>query len=147
KDYDVLVGTNRHTITPTGWVQEEQNLKVVLDEAGRPIASEPVLAEELGLNRYERLDDFDDAAARRYWERTQAFWNQVRVACADIAATHPASRLRAAPDQGRLFTPLFEYADRLADGEPYDAQTARAFARETVQGYLVAGSPSRDGGY
>jgi hypothetical protein len=24
KDYDVLVGTNRRTITPTGWVQEKQ---------------------------------------------------------------------------------------------------------------------------
>src|SRR5262249_6412537 len=37
KDYDVLVGTNRHTITPTGWVQEEDNLKVVLDDRGRPV--------------------------------------------------------------------------------------------------------------
>src|SRR5262245_1582390 len=53
KDYDVLVGTNRHTITPTGWVQEEDNLKVVLDEHGRPLAEQPVLAQELGLNRYE----------------------------------------------------------------------------------------------
>ena len=31
KDYQVLVGTNRHTITPAGWVQEENNLKLVLD--------------------------------------------------------------------------------------------------------------------
>src|SRR5687768_15132237 len=32
KDYDVLVGTNRHTITPTGWVQEENNLKLAKGE-------------------------------------------------------------------------------------------------------------------
>jgi len=30
KDYEVLVGTNRHTITPQGWLQEENNLKLVL---------------------------------------------------------------------------------------------------------------------
>jgi hypothetical protein len=30
KDYDVLMGTNRHTITPEGWVQEENNLKLAL---------------------------------------------------------------------------------------------------------------------
>ena len=30
KDYQVLLGTNRHTITATGWVQEENNLKTVL---------------------------------------------------------------------------------------------------------------------
>ena len=27
-DYQVLVGTNRHTITPDGWLQEENNLKL-----------------------------------------------------------------------------------------------------------------------
>mgnify|MGYP006197439051 CR=1 FL=1 len=32
KDYEVLVGTNRHTITPDGWLQEENNLKRVLPE-------------------------------------------------------------------------------------------------------------------
>src|SRR6266404_768214 len=48
KDYEVLVGTNRHTITPTGWVQEEENLKLVLDDRGRPTVAEPVLAKEIG---------------------------------------------------------------------------------------------------
>jgi hypothetical protein len=80
KDYQVLIGTNRHTITPTGWVQEEDNLKVVLDDRGRPVASEPVLAKELGLNRYERLAGFDDSAGRRYQERTEPFWSEVRAA-------------------------------------------------------------------
>ena len=37
KDYDVLVGTNRHTIMPTGWVQEENNLKLALAERTRAI--------------------------------------------------------------------------------------------------------------
>ena len=32
KDYDYLWGTNRHTIVPTGWIQEENNLKAT----GRP---------------------------------------------------------------------------------------------------------------
>jgi hypothetical protein len=66
KDYEVLVGTNRHTITPTGWIQEEENLKVVLGEVGRPIADAPVLAKELGLNRYERITGFDTSAGDRY---------------------------------------------------------------------------------
>jgi len=34
KDYQVLVGTNRHTITPDGWVQEENNLKLALGSSG-----------------------------------------------------------------------------------------------------------------
>ena len=34
KDYQVLLGTNRHTVTATGWVQEENNLKLALDGRG-----------------------------------------------------------------------------------------------------------------
>jgi hypothetical protein len=140
KDYDVLIGTNRHTITPTGWVQEEENLKVVLDAPGRVAAGDPVLAKEIGLNRYERVEGFDDSAARRYAERTEPFWEEVRAAWRDVAARQRRFTLRAAPDQGQLFTPLFEYADRLDEGAPLDAGAARAFARETVRGYLADGS-------
>jgi len=140
KDYQVLVGTNRHTITPTGWIQQEQNWKIALDAAGRPIAADPVVAEEVGLNRYERLARFDDSAARRYRERTEAFWDDVRDAWREIVATHERFTLRAAPDQGQLFTPLFDYAGKLDDGAPFDPVAARAFARDTVRGYLAAGA-------
>jgi hypothetical protein len=139
KDYQVLVGTNQHTITPTGWVQLEDNLKVVLDAAGRPLPDQPVLAQELGLNRYERLRDFDDAAGRRYAERTAPFWAEVRHAWNEIIARRERFTLRAAPDQAQLFTPLFEYAERLYEGAPFDPAAARGLARETVRGYLVAG--------
>src|SRR5262249_44010399 len=30
-DYDVLVGVNRHVITATGWLHEQDNVKLVLD--------------------------------------------------------------------------------------------------------------------
>ena len=137
KDYQVLVGTNRHTITPTGWVQEEENLKVVLDANGHPIAQQPVLAKELGLNRYERLRDFDDSAGRRYRERTEPFWDAVRAAWADVIRTHERFTLRAPPDQGQLFAPVLEYAERLDDGAPWDATAGTAAAREAVHGYLA----------
>ena len=137
KDYQVLVGTNRHTITPTGWVQEENNLKVVLDAAGRPVAGEPVLAKETGLNRYERLRDFDDAAGRRYRQRTEPFWEFVRAAWADVIRTHERFTLKAPPDQGQLFAPVFEYAERLDDGTPWDATSGTAAARDAVRAYLA----------
>jgi hypothetical protein len=148
KDYDVLVGTNRHTITPTGWVQEEENLKIVLDAPGRPALAQPALAKEIGLNRYETLAGFDDSAARRYAERTEPFWREVRAAWGEIIATHKRLTLRAAPDQGQLFAPLFEYAGKLDEGAPLDAAEARRVARETVRSYLAEpGSAPLAGGY
>ena len=64
KDYQVLVGTNRHTITPSGWVQEENNLKVALDASGKPRAAMPYLAREYGLARYEHIKDYDFGTGR-----------------------------------------------------------------------------------
>ncbi len=136
-DYDVLVGTNRITITPTGWVQEEENWKVTLDAPGAPTKPEPVLAKEVGLERFERVKDFDDSAAREYAERTEPFWREVRAAWDEIVASHRRFTLRGAPDRDQLFVPLFEYADKLANGAPFDRTDAARFARDTVRGYLL----------
>lgn len=36
KDYQALDAVNRHTVVPTGWIRDQDNLKLVLDSAGRP---------------------------------------------------------------------------------------------------------------
>jgi hypothetical protein len=129
-DYHVLSGTNRHTITPNGWVQEEENLKQVLDASGAPAAGTTYIARELGLNRYERIVDFDFSAGDRYWERTEPFWQDVRNEWERIYAERDEFAL--APASREPFAPMFEYAERLHEGEPYDARDSRAFVRRTL---------------
>ncbi len=41
--------------------------------------------------------------------------------------------VRAPVDQGQLFKPFFAYADKLAEGAPFDREDARAFIRRTLQ--------------
>jgi len=130
KDYDVLVGTNRHTITPAGWVQEENNLKVVLK-------NQKPLAREYGVARYERIKDYDFAAGKSYYERTEPFWGEVRAAWRELEEGRGRFTMRAPVDQGQLFTPFFEYAQKLADGAPFDRDDARAFVRRTLQGIYL----------
>lgn len=96
-DYHVLQARNRHTITPTGWVHEQDNQKLVLDGIGRPAG---ILAHESGLNVYERADDLDLAAARVYWQRTHAFWQQVRAAW-DVVLQRPGRISLAAQIDGQ----------------------------------------------
>jgi len=135
-DYQVLIGTNRHTITPDGWIHEEQNLKVALDALGAPQAELPVLAREFGLNRYERIVAFDWSAGDRYVERTAPLWSAVRDAWRAHAAAGDLV-LRGAADQERLFTPLFDYADQLAAGATPTAQAIERFAAQAVADYLL----------
>ena len=117
KDYQVLLGTNRHTITATGWVQEENNLKTVLTPERVIDPTHPYLAREYGVARYSRLRDADVAGADEYYQRTRAFWDGVLSTWIELFAAHPQITLRAPVDQAGLFHKLFEYADQIAAGE------------------------------
>jgi len=129
KDYDVLVGTNRHTITASGWVQEENNLKLATAD-GR------YLSREYGVARYERIKDFDFSAAEKNFVRTEPFWAEVRAAWREIGASR--FTLRAQPDQAQLFMPFFEYAGKLDEGAAFDRDEARAFIQRTLRERYLA---------
>ena len=53
-------------------------MKLVLDEKNRPSSSQPYLAREAGLSRYDRILDYDFSAGDDYWQDTGAFWSRVR---------------------------------------------------------------------
>jgi hypothetical protein len=114
-DYQVLIGTNRHTIIPTGWVQEENNLKAVLTAERELDASHPYVAREYGVARYQRIRDADFAAADEYYERTKEFWNQVRDRWSKVFAERGSVTLKGPVDKLGLFQPLFAHADAIAE--------------------------------
>jgi hypothetical protein len=126
KDYDVLVGTNRHTITPAGWIQEENNLKLAFN-------GKKYLAREYGVARYERIKDYDFSAGESYYKRTEPFWAEVRAAWRELEQRAGRFSVRAPVDQAQLFKPFFQYADKLAEGAAFDREDARAFVRRTLQ--------------
>jgi hypothetical protein len=108
KDYNVLLGSNRHTITATGWVQEENNLKTVLAHG-----QTQAIAREYGFARYERIKDFDFTQADDYYAKTRSFWNEVGAAWSDWFKRDTTIQLRGQVDQLALFVPLFEHADAI----------------------------------
>ena len=120
-DYQLLAGTNRHTIGPVGWTQEENNLKTVLDATRRIDAAHPYVAREYGMARYERLKDADFAQADGYYERTRTFWGRVRTAWSDAFARQATITLRGPVDKLGLFVPLFARADAIDEGQPAPA--------------------------
>ena len=67
---------NRHTILADGWTHEQDNLKTVLKA---PSQVKTHIAREIGLNRYQRIKNFDFSAGDSYWKNTKSFWSDVRV--------------------------------------------------------------------
>jgi hypothetical protein len=112
-DYHALIGTNRHTIGPTGWLQEENNLKAVLDGRREVDPAKPYVGREYGVARYERIRDVDLAAADRYYTRTRAFWDRVRDTWSGAFAQQGTITLRGPVDKLGLFMPLFARASEI----------------------------------
>lgn len=134
-DYQVLEGYNRHTITPDGWVHEQENYKVKLNEKGDLAESMPYLAKELGLNRYTRITGFDFSAGDQYWRQTGPFWREVRRQWDALIEQHPAFELRKAVDGNPLHRPLFEYAQNFSKAEADRAD--REFIAQLLAEYVV----------
>ena len=138
-DYDVLIGSNRHTITPTGWLHEQRNLKVQIDASGH---ISHTLATEYGLSRYERINHFNFKDGDSYMAKTMPVWDAVRKQWDNLIAKNQFLQLKGAADKDQLFLPLFDYAEKFAYPEadtdfklPTDAQLKTNVA-EKVQAYL-----------
>ena len=117
-DYQVLLGTNRHTILPTGWLQEENNLKAVVTKDRVIDPAHPYVGREYGLARYERISDGDFAAGDHYYEATKAFWQRVEDRWNSDFAKEVTVALRGQVDQKNFFVPLFERAERIENEGP-----------------------------
>jgi len=130
-DYDVLVAANRHTITPDGWVHEQDNRKLVLDDQGQP---ERVLAHETGVNVYQRTDAADFTPGRDYWKNTAAYWQDVRELWADVLSTPGTKHIdwKARDDK-----PLYKHLFTMATEQGVSAGLSSA-QREQVKGLITS---------
>jgi len=126
-DYDVVVGRNRHSITPDGWLHEQDNYKLALRPEGNVI-----LARERGFNTYDTETEFDFAAAYEYWDATEAFWAQVRAEWQERFDASPTLRLAAEQDGDALFERIMGLARRYGSGKYESDDAARADIAEQL---------------
>lgn len=142
-DYQALAGNHRLTVLPTGWVHEQENEKLVLSPEGLATGSQ---AREIGLNRYERIRDFDFSAARDYWQATGGFWSGVRAAWDARIRSGADFRVSPTCDGEDGFVPPFRFAGELAEGKPASAAEIRAEAERVVACRVDTGDGSDAGG-
>jgi len=104
-------------VLPTGWVHEQDNRKLVVEEKERRIAGSR--AREVGVNRYELLDGFDFSAGDAYWNATAPFWSRVRAGWAARTAEGREIRVARECDGEPAFVAFFRAAERLSAGEEF----------------------------
>ena len=110
-DYDAILATNRHAITPDGWVHEQDNSKLILRN-GAP----QILVREVGVNTYDRDGSFDTAVAEDYWAATADYWAIVRNAWTALEQDHDAFGLTVQGEPEALYMPLLDLAGEVEAG-------------------------------
>lgn len=138
-DYQVLEGFNRHTVSVNGWLQEEENWKLVVDKNGDSDTTNPYLSKELGLARYQLTSGFDFSAGDDYMEKTSQFWKQVRRSWADVIEQTDRLELHKSVNGEPLFMPLFEYANKISNGEAFKKDESEKFINITLSNYIKSG--------
>lgn len=88
-DYNILRRTNRLTFTDTGYLHEQDNLKITRKD-GKDI----LLAEEKGWNTYKRIEEKECQLARDYWEKNKNYWSAVRSVWAELLRNRNMIKLR-----------------------------------------------------
>jgi hypothetical protein len=73
-DYNVTVRGNRHEITSSGWIHDQDNKKLIR----KADTEDFIIAKEKGYNVYKRLDDSDCAGAIKWWGDNKMKWSIVR---------------------------------------------------------------------
>jgi len=137
EDYDLLEGRNIITITPRGWVHEQNNRKRPLRGPEEENQGPAYLAKEYGINRYVRIRKPDlDGPATSYWKRTGAFWDIVRNEWTRVLDEHDRFRLRSTVDGTKLHKHLFGYASKIKADDSFDAEKATSFVRKKLSAYV-----------
>lgn len=125
--YGWYVGTNRHALTPAGWIHEQDNAKIGLRD-GKSVT----FVHEVVLNTYSRFSGFDVAAADSYWAGTRDYWAEVRKAWDEAAAKGKGITLEEEAEAGSVTGPtLMGLADEILKGEK-TTSAAIAEARQVI---------------
>ncbi len=125
--YGWYVGINRHALTPTGWVHEQDNAKVGLKD-GVAVT----FAHEVVLNTYRKESAYNVKAAEDYWAATRDYWAQVRADWDAAIVKGGGVTVAEEPENGSVTGPrLMGLAVDIALGK-IDTAAAKAEARKVI---------------
>ena len=94
----------------------------------------PYLAREAGLNRYERIMNYDFSAGDSYWEETQPFWQHVRKKWEGVIKQFPKFGVHKRVDNTVLFMAMFQLATESSKSSNSDNQSID----KTIDKYVYA---------
>lgn len=129
-DYNVMIAQNRHALTPTGWVHEQDNYK--LHEDG---SKSKVISREFGLNRYDHTDPKKLAEAKTWWRDHGKVWQDIRAVWDEQFARNEALNFAASVDEKPLHRHLSRLAQESALSKKYRSEDLKEEVRAILEDF------------
>ncbi|UKT63900.1 DUF6607 family protein [Pedobacter mucosus] len=132
KDYNVLNRGSRITITPQGWMFEQDNKKVIRTEKG-----DQLLAVEKGYEEFTKIDSASFTYAKKWWTSQNNYWANVRDVWAEVIKTNPTIlKINTKADGKLLYEVLFNLGDQSVK-EKWTATQDKDKIKLALKAYLV----------
>jgi hypothetical protein len=130
-DYNVMQRTNRHVLTATGWLHEQDNLKII-----RENGKDSILVAEKGLNNYIKIDESHCQAGKDWWTNNQAYWKLVRAEWDRLFALNKDITLTKKVGDKMLWQSLFELGGKMTETAEKDPKKASSEINAVINQYL-----------
>ena len=102
-DYNVTERGNRHEITSTGWIHDQNNKKIIRKDGEKDV----ILAYEKGFNNYIKVDDSKCDSAIKWWNKNKNKWNNVRNKWSEVYGKNKNLSLKKLVNNTPLYMVLF----------------------------------------
>ena len=122
-DYNVTKRGNRHEIVEGGWIHDQDNDKIIRETNAKDV----VIAQEKGINFYNKTEDSKCKAAVKWWEENNDFWNNVRSSWDEIYSKNQDLKLAEKVEGKRLYEVLFSM----------DIKTSKKKIYKTISSYVI----------
>lgn len=119
-DYNITMRGNRHEITKSGWIHDQDNQKIVREKGKEDV----IIADEKGYNTYKKVEDSRCQGAIDWWKEHHNKWANVRAKWDDIYSRNKDLNLHKKVDNKVLFKFLFD--EEMTSTEDID-KTIEAF--------------------
>ena len=129
-DYNVMLRTNRHELTESGWVHEQDNYKVNRSD------KDELLAEEKGMNVYTRVEDSKCQVAQVWWKKNNQYWADVRLVWSKVYAANPEFSYALTKEDKMLYEKLFALGDEVSSFENYDSSEIQSKVANIIDTYM-----------
>lgn len=134
--YDRYLGTNRHALTPAGWVHLQDNVKMGPSEGDDGDLT--AIVQEDVINTYRSVDNYNPAPGDDYWNATKDYWAAVRAAWDARIQASGGLYLEEEANRGAVTgKPLMDWAVEVQQGR-LTTDAAAELARALITSATVA---------